>query len=144
VGTNEHTEKGEPEMSKENEQVQEADDVDQRLQAILGGKGDRIPRVGLESLRRFHKYLVAHLTFPFDGKLSSPIGPHRDTKSPLSVIGLADPVRDYAPEEMHGLICKASQKGEKIELPLDRIDVQESSPHFQLLEDYICWLANCQ
>ena len=131
-------------MSKENEQVHETDDVDQRLQAILGGKGDDVPIVTLESLRRFHKYLVAHLSFPFEGKLSGPIGPHRDTKSPLSVIGLLDPVREYAPEEMHGLICKASQKGEKIELPLDRIDVPEGSPYFQLLEDYNYWLANCQ
>ena len=131
-------------MSKKNGEMREVDDVDARLRLILGGKGDHIPRVGLESLRRFHDYLVAHLTFPFDGKLSSPIGPHRDTKSSLSVIRLLDPVREYAPEEMHGLICKAAQKGEKIELPLDRIDVEESSPHYQLLEDYNCWLANCQ
>lgn len=131
-------------MSTGNEQVQETDDVDQRLQAILGGKGDDVPIVRVESLRRFHKYLAAHLSFPFEGKLSSPIGPHRDTKSPLSVIRLLDPVREYAPEEMHGLICKASQKGEKIELPLDRIDVPEGSPYFQLLEDYNYWLANCQ
>ena len=131
-------------MSKENGQMQETDDADQRLQSILGGKGDHIPDVSVESLRQFHKYLMAHLSFPFDGKLSSPIGPHRDTKSPLSVIGLLDPVQEYAAEEMYGLICKASQKGEKIELPLDRIDVAKSSPHFQLLEDYGYWLANCQ
>lgn len=131
-------------MSKENGHIQETNDVDHRLQSILGGKGDRIPNVRLESLRRFHDYLVAHLSFPFEGKLSSPIGPHRDTKSPLSVIGLLDPVREYAPEEMYGLICKASQKGQKIELPLDRIEVKTSSPHYQLLDDYSFWLANCQ
>ena len=129
-------------MSKED--VQEIDDAHDRLVAILGGKGDHVPTVGLESLRRFHKYLAAHLSFPFEGKLCGPIGPHRDTKSPLCVIRLLDPVREYAPEEMHGLICKAVQKGEKIELPLDRIDVEESSPCYQLLEDYREWLANCQ
>lgn len=131
-------------MSKENGAMQEVDDVDARLRLILGGKGDRPPTVSVESLRRFHDYLAAHLPFPFDGKLCSPIGPHRDTKSSLSVIRLLDPVREYAPEEMYGLICKATQKGEKIELPLDRIDVEESSPHYQLLEDYREWLANCQ
>jgi len=128
----------------ENGPMQEADDADQRLRSILGGKGDRIPIVRVDSLRRFHDYLVAHLSFPFEGKLSSPIGPHRDTKSSLSVIRLLDTVREYAPEEMHGLICKTSQKGEKIELPLARIDVEESSPHYQLLDDYNYWLANCQ
>lgn len=131
-------------MSKENGAMQEADEIDTRLRLILGGKGDRVPSVGLETLRRFHKYLAAHLPFPFEGKLCSPIGPHRDTKSPLSVIRLLDPVREYSPEEMHGLICKATQNGEKIELPLDRIDVKESSPCYQLLEDYREWLANCQ
>jgi hypothetical protein len=129
-------------MSKED--LQETDDAHDRLQVILGGKGVRVPTVGLETLRRFHKYLAAHLPFPFEGKLCSPIGPHRDTKSSLSVIRLLDPVREYSPEEMHGLICKAIQKGEKIELPLDRIDVEESSPCYQLLEDYREWLANCQ
>lgn len=131
-------------MSKENGQLQETDDVHDRLLVILGGKGNRPPTVSVDSLRRFHKYLVAHLSFPFEGKLASPIGPHRDTKSSLTVIKLLDPVRDYAPEEMYGLICKAIQKGEKVELPLDRIDVEESSRHYQLLEDYREWLANWQ
>lgn len=131
-------------MSKENGAMREVDDAHDRLVVILGGKGDRVPTVGLETLRRFHKYLIAHLSFPFEGKLASPIGPHRDTKSSLSVIRLLDPLREYSPEEMHGLICNAIQKGEKIELPLDRIDVEESSPCYQLLEDYREWLANCQ
>lgn len=33
---------------------------------------------------------------------------------------------------MYGLICKAVQNGEQIELPLDRIDVEEDSPNRQL------------
>ncbi len=131
-------------MSKDTVEMREVDDVDARLRLILGGKGDRVPTVGLETLRRFHKYLAAHVSFPFEGKICSPIGPHRDTKSSLSVIRLLDPVREYSPKEMHGLICKAIQNGEKIELPLDRIDVEESSPSYQLLEDYREWLANCQ
>jgi Calcium binding len=116
----------------------------ERLRAILGGSGERLPRVGVETLRRFHDYLAEHLPFPFEAKLSSPLGPHRDTKSPLQVIRLLDPVREYAPEEMCGLICKAEQNGARIELPLDRIDVDEGSPHAQLLEDYRHWLATCQ
>jgi hypothetical protein len=87
---------------------------------------------------------VGHLGLPFEGRLCSPIGPHRDTKSPLTVICLMDPVREYAPEEMHGLICKAEQNGHRIELPLDRIDVAEGGPQDQLLEDYRHWLWNCQ
>ena len=116
----------------------------ERLRAILGGDDDRLPRVGVETLRRFHGYLVEHLAFPFEGRLSDPIGPHRDTRSPLTVIRLMDPVREYSPEEMYGLIVKAEQNGGRIELPLDRIDVAEDSPQNQLLEDYRHWLATCQ
>ena len=131
-------------MSKENGTMREVDDVDARLRLILGGKGDDVPIVRVESLRRFHKYLAAHLSLPFEGKLCSPIGPHRDTKSSLSVIRLLDPVREYAPEEGNGLICKVVQNGERIELPVDRIDVEESSPCYQLLEDYSYWCVNYQ
>jgi hypothetical protein len=53
-------------------------------------------------------------------------------------------VWEYSPEEMYGLIVKAEQNGEKIELPLDRIDVAEGSPHQQLLGDYRHWLWNYQ
>ena len=116
----------------------------EHLRAILGGDSDRLPRVGLETLRQFHGYLQQHLSLPFAAKLSSPIGPHQDTKSPLTVIRLLDPVREYAPEELYGLICKAEQKEARIELPLDRIDVEEGSPNYQLLEDYRYWLRTCQ
>jgi hypothetical protein len=116
----------------------------ERLRAVLGGSGDRLPRVRVETLRQFHDYLAGHLSFPFEGRLSDPIGPHRDTESPLSVIRLMDPRREYSPEEMHGLIVKAEQNGHRIELPLDRIDVEEGSPYSQLLEDYRHWQATCQ
>jgi hypothetical protein len=123
---------------------QEEENSSRRLRAILGTTAQRLPRVGLETLRKFHDYLVEHLPLPIEARLSDPIGPHRDTRSPLKVIRLMDPIKEYAPEEMYGLICKAEQNGHRIELPLDRIDVEEGSPHYQLLEDYRHWLWNCQ
>jgi hypothetical protein len=120
------------------------DSQTKRLRAILGGSDDRLPRVRVETQRRFHDCLIEYLTFPFEGRLSDPIGPHRDTKSSLQVIRLLDPVREYAPEEMYGLICKAEQNGERIELPLDRIDMSKDIPHAELLEDYRYWLRNNQ
>ena len=131
-------------MLKKDQGERETGGQTDRLGAILGGTGDRLPRVGLETLRRFHGHLAEHLAFPFEGRLSDPIGPHRDTRSPLTVIRLMDPVKEYAPEEMYGLICKAEQGGHRVELPLDRIDVAEGSPSYQLLEDYRHWLATCQ
>jgi hypothetical protein len=38
--------------------------------------------------------------------------------------------------EMHALTGKAAQSGAKVELPLDRIDLAEGSPHLQLLGGY--------
>jgi hypothetical protein len=125
--------------------TKKTDRPEDRLKDILGGTDeDGLPCVKVATLRRFHGYLAAHLTLPFEGRLFSPIGSHRDTKSPLTVVRLLDPIREYAPEERYGLLCKAVQHEERIELPLDRIDVEESSPHCQLLEDYRHWLRNEQ
>lgn len=111
-----------------------------RLRAILSVADDEaMPRVDLYSLRQFHDYLAGHFTFPFEGTLMSPIGPHRDTASPLSVIRLMDPVEEYAPEEMYGLICKAVQNGKRIELPLARVDVAKDNLNRQQLDDYHYW-----
>jgi len=116
-------------------------DPEARIRAALGVPGEGpIPGVRLEALRKYHASLAAALSFPFEGRLADPIGPHRDTRSPLRVIRLLD-VGDYCPEETHGLICKAEQDG-RIELPLDRIDVADDSPNRQLLEDYRYWMAN--
>lgn len=118
------------------------DDPEVRIRAALGVAGDELmPGVRLEALRKYHDHLTANLTFPFEGRLSDPIGPHRDTRSPLRFIRLLN-LDGYCPEEMYGLICKAEQNGERIELPLDRIDVLDDSPNRQLLEDYRYWMAN--
>ncbi len=107
---------------------QETDNFTQRLRVILdrhrktpppGQFGDAaaVPRPLSENTWRFH----------LEGRLCDPIGPHQDTQSPLQVIRLMDPVREYGPEEMYGLIVNAEQNGERIELPLDRIDVLEGN-----------------
>jgi hypothetical protein len=119
------------------------DDPEGRIRSVLGvAAGEPMPRVRLEALRKYHDYLAANLAFPFEGRLTDPIGPHRDTRTPLSVLRLLDPVEDYEPEEMYGLICKAEQGGGRIELPLDRIDVPGDGPNRQLLEDYRHWMRN--
>jgi hypothetical protein len=118
-------------------------DQEDRIRAAfrLRTRDDPIPGVCWDSLRRYYRYLVAHLSFPFPASLASPIGPHQDTRSPLSVIRLLD-VDRYCPEECSGLICKAKQKDGRIELPLDRIEVARGNPNRQLVDDYSFWFAN--
>jgi hypothetical protein len=119
------------------------DNPEERVRAILGVADDEpMPHVRLEPLRKFHDYLAVSFSFPFEGRLSSPIGPHRDTKTPLSVVRLMDPVKEYEPEEMYGLICKAVQDKERIDLPLRRIIVAKDNLNHSMLEDYCWWLGN--
>ncbi len=121
------------------------DNEDDRLCAVFGLTGDDLPpRVNLDTLRQYHDYLAAHLSLPFEGKLGTAIGPHRDTKSPVSVIGLLDPVQDYEPEETYGLICQLIQNEEKIEFPLADIKVQRGNANYQLVADYAYWFHNWQ
>lgn len=55
------------------------DDPEGRIRAVLGVSSDRpVPGVLLEALRTYHAHLTANLSFPFEGRLSDPIGPHRD------------------------------------------------------------------
>lgn len=125
-------------MSK---QKQQRDSSENRIRVALGVTPDEpMPRVDLYTLRRYHDHLAVSLSFPYEGRLSGPIGPHRDIESPLSVIRLMGPVKEYEPEEMYGLICKADQNGERIELPLDHIEVEGDSPNRQLLDDYRSWV----
>lgn len=125
-----------------NRRERKESDPEDRIRAILGVADDEpVPRVGLHSLRKYHAHLAARLALPFEGTLMQPIGPHRDTRSPLSVVRLMDPVHEYSPEEMYGLICKAEQNGKRIELPLARIDVAKDSTNYQLLDDYGYWFS---
>jgi hypothetical protein len=118
-------------------------DREDRIRAAFGlrSRDEPIPHVELESLRRYYDYLVSHLAYPFTARLASTIGPHQDTRSPLSVIRLED-VDTYEPEESYGLICKAVQNEKRIELPLDRIEVARRDPNRQLVADYAFWFAN--
>jgi hypothetical protein len=93
------------------------DDPEGRIRVVLEvADGEPMPAVRLEALRKYHDHLAANLSFPFEGRLADPVGPHRDTRSLLRVIRLLD-VDSYGPEEMYGLIRKAEQDGERIELP---------------------------
>ena len=118
-------------------------DQEDRIRIALGlrNRDDPIPPVRLKSLRRYYKYLISHLAFPIRAQLGSAIGPHRDTRSPVSVVSLLD-VDDYSPEETYGLICKATQKGQRIEHPLANMDVDEADPNHRLVDDYAYWLSN--
>jgi hypothetical protein len=121
------------------------DNQDDRICAVFGLTGDDLPPPArLETLRQYHDYLMNHLSIPFPAQLGTRIGPHRDPKSPVSVIGLLDPVEDYEPEETAGLICHLIQNEEKKEYPLADLEVKNGDPNLPIVKDYAYWLHNWQ
>jgi hypothetical protein len=112
-----------------------------RLRAIFGlTSDDLVPAVGEVSLRRYHDYLAAHLTFPFEAEFSVETGPFQDTTYQISVTLLAD-ADDW--DEMYGLFCMGRQGGKLVEVPLGELQVtKKDDPNRQLIKDYSYWFWN--
>ena len=60
----------------------------------------------------YHRYLAAHLTFPFEAKWEPEYGP----RPIIKITGLGDPEEDFVLDEMHGLLCEARAKGRLVEV----------------------------
>jgi hypothetical protein len=59
------------------------------------------------------------------------------TEYPVTILGLLD---DY--EEEEGLLCKADQQGQSVELPLADLILKGHGRNRQLVEDYGYWFCN--
>jgi hypothetical protein len=87
-------------------------DRDDRIRAIFGlTSNDPLPESNGRNLDRYHAYLAANLSFPFQAAFSREIGPFTTQRGKVSVVGLAD--RDgYCPEEV-GLMFEVRHDGEQ-------------------------------
>ncbi|HWG41858.1 MAG TPA: calcium-binding protein [Gemmataceae bacterium] len=114
-------------------------DEDDRVRLALGLNGDDpLPEVDENTLLTYHRYLAAHLTFPFEAKWEPAYGP-----SPIiKITGLSDPEDDPGIEEMYGLLCEARAERRLIEVPLAECEAKEGNPNRQLLKDYSYWFWN--
>jgi len=117
-------------------------DPDDRIRAIFGlTSDDPLPPANVENLRRYGSYLRSQLSFPFQGSYTVEIGPFEEAKYLITVLGMLD--GDYCDEE-EGMLCKAEQHGESVELPLADIEISDNPHHHQLVEDYSYWFGNWQ
>jgi hypothetical protein len=116
-------------------------DQDDRIRAILGlTTDDPLPDVDDQSLRRYHRHLAAHLSFPFEASYSRETGPMQDTTFAVTVVGLLDP--DDC-DETYGLLCEARQGRRLLEVPLGEIEVKKKGDaNRRLVEDYSYWFWN--
>src|SRR5262249_31563577 len=99
---------------------------------------DPLPEVDEESLAAYHRHLVNHLTFPFEGRYSQETGPFQDTTYAITVLGLHDP----DDREDYGLICRARHGKEELDLPLGEVEVGRGNRNRELLADYSYWFWN--
>jgi hypothetical protein len=112
-------------------------DEDDRVRIALGlTSDDPLPEVDDDTLRTYHRYLAAHLTFPFEARWEPEYGP----RPIIKITGLGDP-EDCA-DEMYGLLCEARAEGRLVEVPLAECEAKKSGPNRQHLKDYSYWFWN--
>jgi hypothetical protein len=114
-----------------------------RIRAALGVKGGRLPEVGNEALQTYYDYLTTYLSFPFQAHYPEPIGLHVEIIKTVTVIGLLDPTKNLDCESL-GIVCKARQGKQMVELSLADLEVDEDDSNHQLVEDYWFWFWNWQ
>jgi hypothetical protein len=115
-----------------------------RIRAALGLKRrGKLPGVGKDTLQRYYAYLASELTFPFEAKYPEPVGLHEEIVRTVTVVGLLDPVKNLDCESL-GLVCKARRGKPMVELSLADLEVDQSDPNHELIEDYWYWFWNWQ
>jgi hypothetical protein len=114
-----------------------ADDPVPRVRVAFGLADDApLPEVNADSLRRYHAYLSARLTFPFAAA-------YRD--GPPLLTTKVDPIlvlRLRPPEEAddRGLLAEVVRGADTRVLPLTAVECAEPDAHRQPLTDYAHWL----
>ncbi len=114
---------------------------DDRVRAALGLKTGRVPKVDEETLSRYYHFLSANLQLPFVAHYPEPTNPREESEFRCLVLGLLDPQR-HVGDELDGLFCKTRKGKYEVNLPLIELVVPQTSPNFQLIEDYWYWLWN--
>ena len=102
-----------------------------------------LPLVRHETLAAYFDYLMAHLSLPFEALYCQQGGEMRQLIYYVHVTELVDPRRSRN-HSLHGLLCKAKNHKDFLELPLAEFGVQEDSPNCQLIDDYAYWFVNCR
>jgi hypothetical protein len=118
-------------------------DEDDRVRIALGlTSDDPLPDVDDDTLLDYHRYLSAHLTFPFEATREWESGPFSTRTQTIKITGLSDPEGEPGIDEMYGLFCEGRGKGRLVEVPLAECEAKKGSPNRQLLKDYSYWFWN--
>jgi hypothetical protein len=107
----------------------------------LGLERGPLPKVQSKWLHRYYEYLTANLSLPFDAEYAEDVSGCRQLVTPVTVIDLVHP-DDHDRHEDLGLLCRARRGTREIEVPLADVELTESTPNSQLIEDYWYWFWN--
>lgn len=114
-----------------------------RIRRVFGlPEESPLPSVCERTLAEYHDYLKTHLAIPFEGLFCQNGGEMRQLIHYVQVIELIDPRHARNPS-LHGLLCRAQNHRNILEVPLAEFGVREESPNCQLLDDYAYWFVNC-
>ena len=118
------------------------DNQDDRIRAVFGlTTDDLLPESeDDESVAVYYKFLAAQMSFPFEAEYSFESGPLESTTVPITVLGLLEPDDSQFCE--YGLFCQIRRDGERIEMPLIDVEVDDRNPNQQLVADYSFWFVN--
>jgi hypothetical protein len=105
-----------------------------RVAQIFGiSTSHALPKVSPQTLQRYHTYLQANLSLPFDAQ---------DRHGPIEVAALV-PVQECPYLEVYGLFYRGMQGRQMIEMPLAELEaVQDGGENQQLLADYRWWFGH--
>jgi hypothetical protein len=94
--------------------------------------------VDIEAFNAWSEYLEKHLSFPLEAKVSEV-----QRRGPLQAGDLVKVIgiRDF--EDMYGILVDVRVGYRKFVFPLCDLEaVDESSPNYELIDDYAVWFAN--
>lgn len=119
-------------------------DQDDRIRAIFGlTSDDPLLFVNDENLRKYHRYLATHLSFPFQAKYQVEhqveTGLFQEKAISVTVMGLLD--TDHFDEDQ-GILCEAMKEGQSVDLVLAELESTVNIHNRQLMEDYAYWFYN--
>ena len=112
-----------------------------RIRGALGVSDGPLPEVGNETLQSYYDYLTTHLSLPFQVRYPEPIGLHEEIIRTVTVVRILDPTKNLDCKSL-GIVCKARQGKQMVELSLADLEVEEDDPNHQLVEDYWYWFWN--
>ena len=114
---------------------------EERIAAAIGAIGGRLlPVVSEDTLKRYHRYLAARLSFPFAARSC---GDSDTGAEEIWVVGLTS-AADTTTNLSSGVLCLVRWAGREIVLPLFELELEESDANSLLIEDYWYWFWNWQ